>query len=1238
MSLLDSNSMSDADCDADESLLVSPKASPGADRASSSNGMMEKEGDVGGAEGSQPAVGATNNADTSNQNANGQNDQNANHQLFDSRPSSSDDSFAADRATIRTPAKRRTMDYAAALEELEGLAPTPAVDRKREADCERRDEGADDGRGEEGVGGRLFAEETGYVESPKGETRAYARPLSVDPAAWGSPEVRELTPRQLAELLARSASEGQESPLREASGGEGSGKMLPGPPVEAEEEPPAPEEEHPEDRASTEANGTKATSHECTGVEAVATTETSDSSNDSSDPSDSATAAPAAVFRRPCIRESNPHEPPEMELQMGHPVNSSDDDRATLPDAPSCDDERVTDADLSMEVAKAAECGPSNRELLEDSNRVDELGVVPEAEVADGWAHATERLEDEAGLLGGQEKSFEEEEEAVAGTGNGEKLPRDSLGSPNSNDGPVLRAPRDGPSDSPQLDFSQLTARKGARKSRHFGDHSTLDISRDVDDVAPWDALENGLGDSDDEAGYDDRTQSEYVETMRASIASYFSGRSSVAPSVAEEAAGDGNRDSGPERQGHVFAGDDVGRVHGVQSVTYERFEGVLGELREKQQLGFDAAEESADASPSVERAVDLAPAADEFHRLREQEFGCADAPIDSDAAADKDTFSPLESESGLNAAQESFSSDKGDNSLLEESQLPVENPVEDAYQLPFPGPTAAPVDKSSSLEEEPNSIQMNSSPIDEMVDERKSSSERQLQAKSFCDDVVETSIAGVASQFAAEDEKHEMGSSLDKSHDSSSNDDVLAPSLFGAEAQLFVAMPNEPSPIAKSTSPHDASDLPSQSNEVQDVGREGQDDKAREATAPEEPTALGDVPSNAGDSDGGEAKKASIFQFLSQPTEECSDGILHDASEENGSEENGPEEAGADESVTVEKTNHHVDHSLQMDDEEPSVHDEASTSKRKSSLEDLSSYQQKFSSTSSAFLEQLRGAAEDRKREVTRARYSMERKEQMLYDEKKVRAEMTSLPPVDEEMEEEPPTASGSFEGDGTYRPFKARPLPSTTADRPRRSYAAPAPKSTKTQSKRKTLAPGEDPYVPFKARPVPGSSSSRFSTSLGTKRKSSTAFKPHPAQNKSSYVKDSALNAKPPKRLLSGEDASIAKAISRNQRQRKEEAKIRKDSIFKARPLPASTLARSQGPLVGEELVASKGKVGHGKENGSDAFVPRSSSRAEERAAYDAGRAQREEQQHQDQMERRNTLIERTEREIKDLKRFIR
>lgn len=268
----------------------------------------------------------------------------------------------------------------------------------------------------------------------------------------------------------------------------------------------------------------------------------------------------------------------------------------------------------------------------------------------------------------------------------------------------------------------------------------------------------------------------------------------------------------------------------------------------------------------------------------------------------------------------------------------------------------------------------------------------------------------------------------------------------------------------------------------------------------------------------------------------------------------------------------------------------EIATQGMRSSLDDLSSYQESFNSTSNEFMERLRHAAESRKREVTRSRYSMERKELALYDEKKVRGEILLLS-VEEEVMTEPP--------------FRARALPTSSNGRTLRSESV-------------------------------------SSIALAAKRKTSNAFRPHPSQNDSSHVKKSALNAKPPKRMLSGEDASIAKEISHRKLVQKEEERSKCESTFVARPLPMTTYVRShpRPPLVGEKLlsVATSVEAQSRNNTNSTAFIPQSSIRAEKRKSYDAAKTHRDHQRREADIETRRQRIEQTKREIQDLTKQIR
>ena len=317
----------------------------------------------------------------------------------------------------------------------------------------------------------------------------------------------------------------------------------------------------------------------------------------------------------------------------------------------------------------------------------------------------------------------------------------------------------------------------------------------------------------------------------------------------------------------------------------------------------------------------------------------------------------------------------------------------------------------------------------------------------------------------------------------------------------------------------------------------------------------------------------------------------------------------------------------------------------RRSSLEDLSSHQQHLERTSSAFRKHLRDAAESRKREVTRARYSMERKEQILYEEKEKIVQQETPAQAAEEVKmkgsqiPEVRRRKKKIDGQNPYKPFKALPLPSTTS-----KPAQPRiPKKTGgSVSQRQTAVPRKNPYIPFKSRPMPKASGPTKPPVVyagGAKRKSSTAFQPNTTQNRPCHAKSTALHGKPPKRLLSGEDASTAKAMGQTQRLLEEEARLKKNATFKALPLPPTNqVQRSGRRLIGEDLVLPRPAAqGNGEENGV-AFVPRSSARAIERARYDAKGAERERRRLQEQMELRNSIIDQNTKDIKNLKRALR
>ena len=316
------------------------------------------------------------------------------------------------------------------------------------------------------------------------------------------------------------------------------------------------------------------------------------------------------------------------------------------------------------------------------------------------------------------------------------------------------------------------------------------------------------------------------------------------------------------------------------------------------------------------------------------------------------------------------------------------------------------------------------------------------------------------------------------------------------------------------------------------------------------------------------------------------------------------------------------------------------------SNRESSGDFQDTFNSTTNALLQRLRASAETRKREVTRCRYSLERKEQIMMGEKQVR---DSLPTVEETLPDSPRRRESmlvkpvkKIEGLNPYKPFVARPAPSAAVkpDKLRRnSTSTNAYKPPATLPARKKLEPHDDPYKPFKARPMP-SSTSQPTPSIGTKRKSSAALRPHPEQNKSS-VKPAALNAKPPTRLLSGRDASMAREHSLRERIEKENDKARKQSVFKARPLPSSSTALPTR-LIGEGLLTASGKENEASTSkrlsSIQPFTPHSSRRARQRADFDSQRAEREKTERIERSKKRQSMIEQAKKEADMLKNFIR
>eukprot|EP00984_Skeletonema_dohrnii_P037721 scaffold40094_cov211-Skeletonema_dohrnii-CCMP3373.AAC.1 len=260
---------------------------------------------------------------------------------------------------------------------------------------------------------------------------------------------------------------------------------------------------------------------------------------------------------------------------------------------------------------------------------------------------------------------------------------------------------------------------------------------------------------------------------------------------------------------------------------------------------------------------------------------------------------------------------------------------------------------------------------------------------------------------------------------------------LQGDEIQLPATL--DASPISGSSSPHDCKPLLGAGGLYKSscgpVANDG-DEFAVGAGG-----SLEDSPATSPPTDSAEVNKGSIFAVLSQLNTGASSnkvvqGTSPKAEENYANEENellsGPSGEGNPKEHVTEHTHFemeaHKSHIETYADKHVDFHNtvDDEVDERNKSLEDLSSYQQSFNSTSSAFLERLRGAAESRKREVTKARFSMERKEQILYEEKEDREVMPTLSEVTEEMVDEPIRKTTVTKTQ--VKPFKARPLPSST------------------------------------------------------------------------------------------------------------------------------------------------------------------------------------------------------------------
>ena len=908
-----------------------------------------------------------------------------------------------------------------------------------------------------------------------------------------------------------------------------------------------------------------------------------------------------SVFRQPCIRKSNSVESLSLELNLGHPANESYDineaNNQHLIRSVGCSDHWVKDSDLSMEVEKHIADADYDGLILEDRCRVDNVVNMKE----DGEADATE--------FG-----------VNADNSDNEDLTKSEVRSDFKATGDVAVPP-----------LSSVHPAAGSK---------------------PWDIMDSS-DDSEEDATAPNR-QSDYVEKMNESIASYFSSHGgTIQPehdanttfdslefsadlddSLEEEDEGkisarlsiDENRKqldcyednvniesletpNGTGHDGSILnqSADDASHIDVEESSQFDRHAERLtdeGESKDNENGSQTGVESTNEDVPESEPIVDLecAPSVlGESDSLLVADIG--DISSSSLLAAD---IGDIRSSCGSNST----------DSAIDNTTCPTKVRTTDGNQ---------------DTAEKCGDIAVKGSPAgitSAIADKKKTTLEDERR-----DEDSQPSANGGAGfsllQIDSEDQS-ESGTSSDSKHDV----DVTHPSrrdgrdvkiLSGDAFQIpsdkteknyvdlelslsLGSFSDELSPILKCSSTHNGvHDIEHYSRALQielaNVGDmklsfddEGDHEYRYSNAAPFDDAACFTERSDM-------IKMTSSVSDLPVPIQKQAWTFpADDPVDSVGNSSPDRSSASIDELAEAEPADnaHNPVGSSTCTENKPSSAVQCSENKR-ASIEDLSSYQQSFNSTSNAFLERLREGAEIRKREVTRARHSMERKEQILSEEKNERVQKMSMPSVDEESSTSPPLNS----------------IP-------------------------KALRPGrmlvereDDPYKSFKATPLPATSYSTTSMiSLGSKRKSSTVFRPVPTQTNSN-VMNPALNTKPPKRLLSGEDASNAKEMSQRKRIQEEEAKIRRESIFKARPLPATTRARSFAPLAGEDLVDEM-PVHSGKEN--IAFIPRSSHRAEERKLYDIARAEREQKRRLEQIEQRNRRIEQTKSEINELKKFLR
>jgi len=882
----------------------------------------------------------------------------------------------------------------------------------------------------------------------------------------------------------------------------------------------------------------------------------------------------ASAFRHPCIRQSS-NESISLELEMAHPVNSNNNSssfdssnredyyyESTHFNNDAAKTSVVNDIDLSMEVEKGASI-KSKKEVLVEENRINNIGMSTAVQTREGKEEAA--MEDPAKQLG----ALKEEEE-------GNESHPENWGELDEEDA------NDDQDDS--LYDQSINDTYDPNQHQQQADEQHVD-NDDLEDSTPGNGDDGAaLGYLDSDSSDDDsdtEINKDYVDTMRDSISSYFSSRS----------------DSSQIENGNNSLGDlatykndvneedqnDVGEAcsyatNGIQSVQYQRYENVLVELKQKGIGSNNNTEENQSNNNNLNESQDLLVDGN-VHKN-----DCINSkPAVKSKYFPETTFEetrPLQNDQFTFASSDimvddSFIQKHAPHTLLgnNSKQSAAETLCDLANQSTVDG-----IDEINNHAAKVNEekFHFQSTSCEQQVGRRdlhwNDEMEDMLELKQSNPFDYDDDSVDAEQEVEARGEKETTLQST--VHESTSIDSRR----WSKESALPSNIDNSSlSPICgDGSSPHNcelgSSDLSADSDNSL---------------------------SNSSDMADLKTEKSSIFQVLSQqpiqkqPSKEVDEQEIPYQSLQGNTKQ--PD--SNNESIDTQEVEQSIVHQEQQSDTPAPVNKKTLEDSRQS-LEDLSSYEQTFSSTSSAFLESLKGAAEIRKREVSRVRQSMERKEQILYEE---RISPSSMEAVEEE-EETIINHSNRLNASSTSS------LTSDCASKPRASN------SSLSAPRHKSSASDENPFIPFMAEPeVPDP---RYSAAIGSKRKSSNAFKPHPTQNKSS-VKSSTSNTKPTKRLLSSQDS-------------KSSQEKRSSSTFKARPLPASTFIKP--------LLRDQGKsIRSGKENGT-AFVPSSEMRAQERSIYDANKKQREQQQRQDQLERRNQVIQQTRSEIRELKEKLR